>query len=181
MGWGLAAEGRDPVGTPVIPTRLVLADDEPLVRQGLRFVLEKDPSLRVEAEAGDGREALRLTRVHRPDVVLVDIRMPGLDGIEVVRRIAADPDLALTRALMLTTFAEDDLLLAAVRAGACGYLLKSMAPEDIRDAVRAAADGRTALAPELIDRLLREHATSRAVPSPVLDRLTKVRRTCSAR
>src|SRR5690606_19641791 len=94
-------------------------------------------------------------------------------GIEVVRRIAADPDLALTRALMLTTFAEDDLLLAAVRAGACGYLLKSMAPEDIRDAVRAAADGRTALAPELIDRLLREHATSRAVPSPVLDRLTK--------
>lgn len=154
-------------------TRILIADDEPLVRQGLRFVLELDVSLSIVAEAADGQETLTLARVHRPDLVLVDIRMPRLDGIEVVRRIAADPALERTRALMLTTFAEDDLLLASVRAGACGYLLKSMSPEDIREAVRAAADGRTVLAPELVDRLLREHATRRTVRSPLLERLTE--------
>lgn len=154
-------------------TRILIADDEPLVRQGLRFVLELDTSLSIVAEAADGQETLTLARVHRPDLVLVDIRMPRLDGIEVVRRMAADPALERTRALMLTTFAEDDLLLASVRAGACGYLLKSMSPEDIREAVRAAADGRTVLAPELVDRLLREHATRRTVRSPLLERLTE--------
>lgn len=154
-------------------TRILIADDEPLVRQGLRFVLELDTSLTIVAEAADGQETLTLARVHRPDLVLVDIRMPRLDGIEAVRRIAADPALERTRALMLTTFAEDDLLLASVRAGACGYLLKSMSPEDIREAVRAAADGRTVLAPELVDRLLREHATRRTVRSPLLERLTE--------
>ena len=155
------------------PIRVVVADDEPLVRQGLLLVLDLDKDLVVVGEAGDGNQALALVREHRPDLALLDIRMPGLDGIEVVRRIRAVPVLGSTRALLLTTFAEDALLLAAVRAGASGYLLKSMAPEHIRHSVRLAASGQTALAPELVDRLLREHVDSHKGRSPVLDRLTE--------
>ncbi len=154
-------------------TRLVIADDEPLVRHGLRMVLELDPELEVVAEATDGVEALTQVRVHRPDLLLVDIRMPRLDGIEATRRLTTDPALAETRAIVLTTFADDALLVGAVRAGACGYLLKSMPPDDIRSAVRAAARGETALAPHLVERLLREYADSRPPRSPVLDRLTE--------
>ena len=154
-------------------TRLVIADDEPLVRHGLRMVLELDPALEVVAEASDGLEALTQVRVHRPDLLLVDLRMPRLDGIEATRRLTTDPTLAETRALVLTTFAEDALLVGAVRAGACGYLLKSMPPDDIRSAVRAAARGETALAPRLVERLLREYAESRPPRSPTLDTLTE--------
>lgn len=153
--------------------RLVIADDEPLVREGLRLVLELDPGLRIVGEAGDGAEALAQIRQHRPDLALLDVRMPRLDGIEVIRRIVADPVLGATRALVLTTFADDELLISAVRAGASGYLLKSMTPADIRAAVRAAAQGQTAVAPELVDRLLREHTGRHAAPSPLLGRLTE--------
>ena len=152
--------------------RILVADDEPLVRQGLRSVLELDPELDIVAEAGDGREALARVREHRPDLALLDIRMPRVDGIEVARRITGDPALASTRALVLTTFADEDLLVEAVRAGACGYLLKSMPPADIRAAVRSAAAGQTAVAPLLVGRLLREYAGRRTPTSPVLDRLT---------
>jgi DNA-binding NarL/FixJ family response regulator len=156
----------------VTTVRVVVADDEPLVRQGLRSVLELDPELDIVAEAGDGEEAVALVREHRPDLALLDIRMPRLDGIEAVRRITSDPMLASTRALVLTTFADEDLLVGAVRAGACGYLLKSMPPADIRSAVRSAASGQTAVAPLLVGRLLREYAGRRTAHSPLLDRLT---------
>lgn len=156
--------------------RLVIADDEPLVRQGLRMVLDIDDGLDdgfdVVAEAADGEDALGAVRRHRPDVALLDVRMPRLDGIEATRRICADPQLAAVRVVVLTTFADDDLVVAAVHAGAVGYLLKSMPPQQIRMAVRAAADGQTTLAPELVDRLLREHARRRTAPSPDLARLT---------
>lgn len=152
---------------------LVMADDEPLVRAGLRLVIELDPALRIVGEAGDGAEALALVRTHRPDLALLDVRMPRLDGIEVIRRIVADPSLRGTRSLVLTTFADDELLVAAVRAGAGGYLLKSMAPGDIRSAVRAAAQGQTAVAPELVERLLQEHAQRQVPRSSLLEQLTE--------
>ena len=155
------------------PLTAVIADDEPLVRQGLRLVLELDPELEIVAEAEDGGGAVAMVRQYRPDLALLDIRMPRLDGIEVVRRIANDPDTSGTRAVMLTTFAEESLLVDAVRAGACGYLLKSMPPEDIRAAVRMAASGQTAVASQLVDRLLHEYAEGRTTRSPVLDRLTE--------
>lgn len=152
--------------------RVVIADDEPLVRQGLRMVLELDAEIEVVDEAEDGLVALERVREHRPDVVLLDIRMPRLDGIEATRRISADPALGDVRVVVLTTFADDDLLVAAIRAGAGGYLLKSMRPEEIRSSVRAVAEGRTTLAPTLVERLLRDHTERRTERSPVLDRLT---------
>ena len=153
--------------------RVVIADDEPLVRQGLRLVLEKDGDVQVVAEAGDGIEALALVAQHLPDLALLDVRMPRLDGIETTRRLCANPSLKGTRAVVLTTFADDALIVAAVRAGASGYLLKSMPPDQIRSAVRSVADGQTALAPPLVDRLLREYADRRAPRSPRLNQLTE--------
>lgn len=153
--------------------RVVVADDEPLVRQGLRLVLEHEGAATVVAEAGDGVQALALTREHRPEVVLLDIRMPVLDGVEAARRIAGDPALAAVRVVMLTTFADDDLVVGALRAGAQGYLLKSMPPEQIRTAVRTAAEGQTALAPTLVERLVQEYAHRRVAPAPSLGSLTE--------
>lgn len=152
--------------------RVVVADDEPLVRQGLRLVLEHAGATTVVAEAADGEEAVALTRRHRPDVVLLDIRMPVLDGIEAARRIVADTALSEVHVVMLTTFADDALVVAAVHAGAQGYLLKSMAPEQIRAAVRAAAEGQTSLAPPLVDRLMQEYARRRVEPAAALASLT---------
>ncbi|HET7350458.1 MAG TPA: response regulator transcription factor [Marmoricola sp.] len=158
---------------PTSPLRLVIADDEPLVRQGLRLVLEHGPGLEVVAEAEDGEQAVALAREHHPDVLLLDVRMPRLDGLEAARRVRADPALGATRVVMLTTFADDALLVRAVRAGASGYLLKSMPPEEIRLAVHHAASGQTTVAPRLVERLLREYAERRVAPSPVLERLTQ--------
>ena len=152
--------------------RVVVVDDEPLVRQGLRLVLELEPGLEIVGEGDDGRAALELVRRHRPDLALLDVRMPGMNGIEATRLICAEPDLRATRVVVLTTFADDTLLAAAIRAGASGYLLKSMPPETIRSSVRAVADGQTTLAPSLLDRLLREYADRRPAPSPALESLT---------
>lgn len=153
--------------------RVVVADDEALVRQGLRLVLELDPQLEVVAEAADSAEAVALVRERQPDLVLMDIRMPRMDGIEAVRRLSADPAASATRAVMLTTFADERLLVDAVRAGAVGYLLKSMPPDDIRQAVHSAARGSTALAPLFVDLLLQQYAEHRAEPLPLLGRLTE--------
>lgn len=151
---------------------VTLADDEPLVLSGLRLVLGTDPVIEVVGEALDGRQALEVIVRCRPAVALVDIRMPRLDGIEVARRVAADPDLAATRVVMLTTFADDVHLVEAARAGASGYLLKSMAPEEIRAGVHTVARGETSLAPLLVRRLLHEYAVRRPARDPRLDRLT---------
>ena len=110
--------------------RVVVVDDEPLVRQGLRLVLELEPGLEIVGEGDDGRSAVELVRRHRPDLALLDVRMPGMDGIEATRLICGEPDLRATRVVVLTTFADDALLAGAIRAGASGYLLKSMPPED---------------------------------------------------
>jgi DNA-binding NarL/FixJ family response regulator len=152
--------------------RVIVADDEPLVRQGMRLVLELEPGLEILGEASDGREAVELVRRHRPDLALLDVRMPGMDGIEAARLICAEPDLRETRVVVLTTFADDELLVGAIRAGASGYLLKSMPPDEIRSSVRAVAEGRAMLAPLLMDRLMHEYAGRRTEPAPQLAKLT---------
>lgn len=153
--------------------RVTLADDEPLVLAGLRMVLGADPDLQIVAEAGDGLSALGIVREHRPAIALVDVRMPRLDGIEVTRRVTADPQLAGTKVIMLTTFADDSYLVQAARAGASGYLLKSMPPADIRAGIHAVDRGETSLAPLLVKRLLSEYAERRVDRDPALDRLTE--------
>lgn len=153
---------------------VVLADDEPLVRQGIEMVLEVDDAIEVLGTAGDGLEALGLVRELRPDIALLDIRMPRLDGIEVTRRVRVDPQLAATRVVLLTTFSDDGYLVDAARAGASGYLLKSMPPENIRAAVHTAALGEMPLAaPALVQRLLTEFADTAVRRAPQLDRLTE--------
>ncbi|HEX5860767.1 MAG TPA: response regulator transcription factor [Nocardioides sp.] len=153
--------------------RVVMVDDEPLVRQGLRLVLELEAGVEIVGEGDNGQEAVELVRRHRPDLALLDVRMPGMDGIEATRRICAEPALRATRVVVLTTFADDALLADAIRAGASGYLLKSMPPETIRSSVRAAADGQTTLAPALLERLLKDYADRRPPTSPALARLTE--------
>ena len=146
---------------------VVIVDDQPLIRTGLRTMLEHAPDLEILGEADDGEKAVSLVRRHRPDVVLMDIRMPVLDGIEATRRITADPDLAAVRVLMLTTFDLDDYVHAAIRAGASGFMLKDARPEDILSAVRVVAAGDALLAPTITRRLIAELAARPVdVPSP---------------
>ncbi len=152
---------------------VVLADDEPLVRQGIEMVLEVDDAIEVLGTASDGLEALGLVRELRPDIALLDIRMPRLDGIEVTRRVRVDPQLAATRVVLLTTFSDDGYLVDAARAGASGYLLKSMPPETIRAAVHTAALGEMPLAPALVQRLLADFTDAKVQRAPQLDRLTE--------
>ncbi len=137
------------------PTRVLVADDQTLVRAGIRLILEAHSDLEVVGEASDGVEAVQLTREQHPDVVLMDIQMPRLDGIAAIARICAslsDPP----HILVLTTFDHDDHLYDAARAGATGFLLKTAPPEQLVAAVRATATGETLLAPSLTRRLLDE-------------------------
>jgi len=141
--------------------RVVLADDEHLVRAGLATVLQGDGRVEVVAEAADGREAVDAVRAHRPDVALLDVRMPTMTGIEAVRMLAADPDVR-TSLVVLTTFDDDELLTSALQAGALGYLLKSMPRAQLVSAVETAAQGDVLLAPVLTARLLSRHVTAGA-------------------
>jgi len=141
-------------------TTVLLADDEHLVRSGLRALLSRDTDIDVVAEAADGVECLSLVRALAPDVALVDVQMPTLDGIEAVRRLAADPAVE-TRLVILTTFDDDLLLDRALRAGALGYLLKSMPAPQLLAAVHLAAQGESLVAPALLRRLLAERAVAR--------------------
>ncbi|MFF2079849.1 response regulator [Kitasatospora sp. NPDC058162] len=137
--------------------RVVLVDDQPLIRTGLRVLIADAPDLEVVGEAGNGAEAVELVARLRPDVAVMDIRMPGMDGIEATRRILADPDLP-THVLVLTTFDDDDYVYGALRAGASGFLVKDLALETILDGVRVVAAGDALIAPGITRRLIGEFA-----------------------
>jgi DNA-binding NarL/FixJ family response regulator len=155
-----------------VSTRVLLVDDQALVRRGFRLILENEPDIEVVGEAGDGREAVDATRRHRPDVALVDIRMPVLDGLEATRRIIADPD-NRTRVLILTTFDRDEYVFEALRVGASGFLLKTAPPEDLITGVRVVAAGDALLSPSVTRRVVAEFARrAHPPPSPELARLT---------
>jgi DNA-binding NarL/FixJ family response regulator len=133
---------------------VLLADDQALVRAGFGALLAAQPDIEVVAEAADGVHAVELAQRARPDVVLMDIRMPRLDGLEATRRITSDPMLAGTRVIALTTFELDEYVFGALRAGASGFLLKDVEPEDLLTAVRVVADGEALLAPRMTRRLI---------------------------
>ena len=137
---------------------VVIADDQALVRGGFVVMVNAATDMKVMGEAADGAEAVALVRQHHPDVVLMDIRMPVLDGIEATRAITTDPATAATRVLMLTTFDLDDYVYRALRAGASGFLLKDTAPEELLAGIRTLADGDALLAPSITRRLIREFA-----------------------
>jgi DNA-binding NarL/FixJ family response regulator len=138
----------------LVAIRVLLVDDQALVRAGFRVLIEHADGLDVAAEGCDGDEAVRLARSERPDIVLMDIRMPGVDGIEATRRIAADPQLAATRVIILTTFGEDRYVFDALRAGASGFLLKDVEPDDLLEAIRIVARGESLLSPSITRRLI---------------------------
>lgn len=142
---------NNPVGPAI---RVVLVDDQELVRTGLRTLAQRDGDIQVVGEAGDGQAGLRRVRELRPDVVLMDIRMPQLDGIAATEQLVAAPDLADVRVIVLTTFDEDADILAAIRAGAAGYLLKDVAPDDLRAAIHTVAGGESLLSPSVTTTVL---------------------------
>ena len=150
--------------------RVLLADDQALVRAGFRALLNAEPDIEVVGEAADGVEAVRLTHEQRPDVVLMDIRMPGVDGLEATRRIAADPELSETRVVILTTFELDEYVFEALRTGASGFLVKDTEPVELLRGVRAVAAGDALLSPSVTRRVIGEFATpgarGRAVDPP---------------
>ncbi len=138
--------------------RILLADDQALVRAGFRVLLDSAPDIEVIGEAANGGQALAIAREKRPDVVLMDIRMPGLDGLEATRRIVADKELAAVRVLILTTFEFDEYLFEALRAGASGFVLKDIEPAELLQAVRVVARGDALLSPTVTRRLIAEFA-----------------------
>lgn len=142
--------------------RVLIADDQDLVRTGLRALLTHDPQIEVVAESRTGRDAVGAVRAHRPDVVLMDIRMPVMDGIEATRRICADPELRSSRVLILTTFDDDEDILEAIRAGAAGYLLKDIASDELRASVRTAAEGGNLLSPAIARKVMERMASAPA-------------------
>ncbi|NNM47385.1 response regulator [Knoellia koreensis] len=161
-------------------TRVLLVDDQALVRSGFRMILSVEADLEIVGEAADGAEAVRAARAERPDVILMDVQMPGTDGIEATRQVVAED---LAKVVILTTFDRDDYLFDALDAGASGFLLKNAEPEALVDAVRAVAGGHALLAPEVTKRVIermtageaRDSATAQqAQPAaPGLDLLTE--------
>jgi DNA-binding NarL/FixJ family response regulator len=155
--------------------RVLLADDQGLVRAGFRALLDAEEDISVVGEARDGREAVAETRSQRPDVVLMDIRMPELDGLAATREIAADRSLAGVRIVILTTFEIDDYVFEALRAGASGFLVKDTEPVDLIAAVRLVAGGEALLSPSVTRRVIEEFAVRAKEPPPShhLDELTE--------
>ena len=151
--------------------RVLVADDQALVRSGLRMILKSDPGVEVVAEAADGSEAVTLARELRPDVVLMDVRMPKLDGIEATRRLLREPE--PPRVLVLTTFDLDEYVFGALRVGASGFLLKDAPEEQLLAAIRIVLDGSSTFAPAVTARLVERFASAgEIVRPPQLDELT---------
>ena len=153
--------------------RVAVVDDQDLVRSAFVLLLRSHDGLMVVGEAGDGRAAVSLARATRPDVVLMDVRMPGMDGLEATRQIVADPRCRGTRVLVLTTFDDDELVHAALRAGASGFLLKDVHPQHLLDAIGVVAAGEALLAPTVTRRLIELFVTlpaTRPVDPVVTDR-----------
>ncbi len=154
--------------------RVLIADDQQLIRAGFRMILAAEPDIEVVGEAATGAEAVALTRELRPDVVLMDIRMPELDGIEATRRILAPDSATKTSVLILTTFDLDEYVYDALRAGASGFLLKDVPAHQLTAGIRTVGEGDALLAPSITRRLIEEFAVSRTPidPAPGLDELT---------
>ncbi|WP_405783024.1 response regulator [Streptomyces sp. NBC_00859] len=148
--------------------RVLLADDQSLVRAGFRALLGAQPDIAVAGEAADGNEALELVRELRPDVVLMDIRMPVLDGLAATRRITGDPELDGVKVVMLTTFELDEYVFEAIRSGASGFLVKDTEPEELLRAVRAVVDGDALLSPGVTRRLIAEFAARSKEPATAI-------------
>ena len=148
---GTGGPGGEAAGAPI---RVLIAEDQALLRATLAALLQAEEGMSVVGTAGDGARAIALAAELRPDVVLMDIQMPGLSGIEATARICADPVLKGTRVLVLTMFEVDDYVLGALRAGACGFLLKDADPQSLVDAVRTVHEGQSLLSPQVLSRLV---------------------------
>jgi DNA-binding NarL/FixJ family response regulator len=151
-------------GQPTAMTSVLLVDDDELTRTGFRLIIESDRNLTVVGEAADGQEAIHLARALRPDVVLMDIRMPGMDGLEATRRIVEEAEDG-PRVLILTTFELDEYVFGALRAGASGFLLKRSSPEVLIEGIKVVAAGDGLLAPSVTRRLIQEFARQPALPA----------------
>jgi DNA-binding NarL/FixJ family response regulator len=170
---GVRSTAAVPAAAPVI--RVVIADDQALLRGGFKVLINSIADMEVVGEAADGAEALALAHSRRPDVILMDVRMPRMDGIEATRRITSDPALAGTRVLILTTFDLDEYVYESLRAGASGFVLKDTSPEELLAGIRVVAAGDALLSPTVTRRLLQEFA-QRLAPkshSHVLELLTE--------
>ena len=154
-----------PTRQPGAAVRVIIADDQPLIRAGLRDTLTRSSALDLVGEAQHGAEAVQLARLARPDVVLMDIGMPVMDGVEATRRICADPDKPMPRVLILTVFDDEDHVFAAIRAGASGFLLKTATTETIVEGVTTVADGGALLSPSVARRLIMEVAARPVGPT----------------
>jgi len=154
--------------------RVLLVDDQPLLRGGFRALLDAEDGIEVVAEAGNGQEGVALAAQYRPDVALIDIQMPVMDGIEATRRIASDPELAGVHVVILTNYGFDEYVFQALRAGATGFLVKDIEPADLLHAVRVAARGDALLAPSITRKLISEFVSRnpQTVSTPALEALT---------
>lgn len=153
------------------PIRVLLVDDQPLLRTGFRMILESEPDVVVVGEAGDGEKAVTEARALQPDVVLMDIRMPRMDGVEATRSITGTDRSSQVKVLVLTTFDLDEYIVEALKAGASGFLLKDVPPDDLVDAIRIVARGDAVVAPTVTRRLLDRFAQNLASPNEKVDAL----------
>lgn len=151
---------------------VLVVDDQPLLRLSLAQIIDTEPDLRVVGRAGDGTQAIRQARALRPDVVLMDVRMPGSDGIAATASITGDPALSATSVLMLTMFDHDQYVTAALRAGAAGFVLKDARPEELIEAVRRVHAGETLFSPAVLSRIVDAYLANPAAPAAALDVLT---------
>jgi DNA-binding NarL/FixJ family response regulator len=157
--------------TAVTPIRVLLVDDQPLLRTGFRMILESEPDIVVVGEAGDGEKAVAESRALQPDVVLMDIRMPRIDGVEAARQITGTDRSSVVKVLVLTTFDLDEYIVEALKAGASGFLLKDVPPDDLVEAIRIVARGDAVVAPGVTGRLLDRFAQNLSSPNEKVDDL----------